>query len=177
MARGTEPGCLPLLWETSLLACAFPLPPVENISLGGWGRFLFLVRPLLCPPPPASQPASDTDFLQTSPSIPCPNFSCPCPPGAQSPPLPCTPPSAPHRRCSGTATHRLFCLDTLIFSLAWPKAEILVQTPRTTSWALPYLPRPARSCWGQLREAPAPCAKQALPLSRWCQLHVPGYAR
>lgn len=122
---------------------------LRTSALAGGGRFLFLVR-LLCPPPSPPQPASDTDFLQTSPSILVRTSLCPEPPrGSESrPPLHSTPPP-PTAAALGTATHRLFCLDT-DFLLAWPKAEILVQTPRTTSWALPYLPRPARVLLGQV---------------------------
>ena len=55
-ARGTEPGCLPLLCETSLWACAFPLPPVENISLGRWGK-VFIPGETPLPTPLPAWPA------------------------------------------------------------------------------------------------------------------------
>lgn len=133
---------------------------LRTSALAGGGRFLFLVR-LLCPPPSPPQPASDTDFLQTSPSILVRTSLCPEPPrGSESrPPLHSTPPpplllAQPLTGCSAW---------TLIFSWHGRKLKY---------WFKPHAPPPGHcpiclaqpeSCWDKLREAPSSLC-QAGPL-------------
>lgn len=89
------------------------LPPVENISLGGWGKvFPGEDSSAPPPPPPPSLPVTPTSCRHRLAS--CLNSSAPEPPRASvspAPPLYLTPP-VPTAAALGTATHRLFCLDT-----------------------------------------------------------------
>lgn len=127
--------------------------------------------PLPTPSPP--QPASDTDFLQTSASI---LVRTSCPDSQAQSPASCTPPPAPTAAALGTATHRLFCLDT-DFPWHGRKAEILVPNPTHHLLGTALSASPSPSPAGTSCVRPQPPAKQApSSLSRWCQLHVPGYA-